>query len=99
MVGPLLHKNLGLITPLQKETEFAEAKIKQCLGLFAGMRSIEAQFHDNRVFARTVVMAPQTTFFKLKFAVELPRRQVSTPYFECHQAGTAGPRLGNSLGN
>ena len=40
------------------------------------IRSVDPQFHDDRVFTGTVVIPSQTPFFELKFAIKLPRRQI-----------------------
>jgi len=45
-------------------------------GINRRIRSVEPQFHDDRVFTRAVVMPSQTPFFELKFTIKLPRRQI-----------------------
>ena len=98
MLGPLLHKNRNFVTPPRKETKIEAYLIEQCSKNAGPIRSLKAQFHDDRVFAGAVVMPSQTAFFKGKFAVELPRGQVCPANFERNHVGPAAPRLGNSLG-
>ncbi len=45
-------------------------------GINRRIRSVEPQFHDDRVFTGAVVMPSQTPFFELKFTIKLPRRQI-----------------------
>src|ERR1039457_151534 len=62
------------------------------------IRSVQSQFHDDRVFTGAVVMPSQTPFFERKFTLKLSRRQIRTANFQRNQAGPRRSCLGDCFG-
>lgn len=48
--------------------------------------AVQMQFHHDGVFARSIVVSSQTSFFKAQFAVQTSGGDVRATHFKRHQA-------------
>ena len=65
-----------ICNPSLKKKLKLEGLDRTMFGINRRIRSVEPQFHDDRIFTGAVVMPPQTPFFEVKFAIKLPCGQI-----------------------
>ncbi len=75
-VNVIMAQNYLICNP---DLEKKPGRVKSDRTVFAiirQIRSVEPQFHDDRVFTGAIIVPPQTPFFEVKFTIKLPRSQI-----------------------
>src|SRR5208282_770296 len=72
----IMTQNYLICKPGRKKKLESACLDRTMYGIKCRIRSVEPQFHDDRVFTGTIVIPSQTPFFELKFAIKLPRSQI-----------------------
>src|ERR1039458_5978971 len=72
----IMTQNYSICNPSPKKKLKPVRLDRTMFGINCRIRSVQPQFHDDRIFTGTVVMPSQTPFFELELAIKLPRGQI-----------------------